>query len=242
MNPNTKFKSWLRIAKNKYEFDATAFALSTCENNVPSVRMVLLKKLLPDGLVFFTNLNSKKGQHFKKNKNLSMCFYWESLQKQVRISGEGVIIKDKESDEYFSSRSRGSQIGAWASKQSNEIKKRDTLIKKFNCLTKKYENKPVPRRSDNRPVDKRKCSEDLLTEYALRLIGYTQEDAENYTGPFGQVLFELLDPDFFVVHGSNFVKPILPSGLSEENKPPFKIEVKKCLYSLKKYLFEIGDS
>ena len=147
MNPNTKFKRWLRIAKNKYEFDATAFALSTCENNIPSVRMVLLKKLLPDGLVFFTNLNSKKGQHFKKNKNLSMCFYWESLQKQVRISGEGVLIKDEESDEYFSSRSRGSQIGAWASKQSNEIEKRDTLIKKFNYLTKKYENKPVPRPS-----------------------------------------------------------------------------------------------
>ena len=111
-----------------------------------------------------------------------------------------------------------------------------------SCCYIKHENKPVPRRSDNRPADKRKCSEDLLTEYALRLIGYTQEDAENYTGPFGQVLFELLDPDFFVAHGSNFVKPILPSGLSEENKPPFKIEVKKCLYSLKKYLFEIGDN
>ena len=82
MNPNTKFKNWLRIAKNKYEFDATAFALATCENNIPSVRMVLLKKLLPDGLVFFTNLNSKKGQHFKctskQNYLIFKCFI-ESL-------------------------------------------------------------------------------------------------------------------------------------------------------------------
>jgi hypothetical protein len=74
------------------------------------------------------------------------------------------------------------------------------------------------------------------------LIGYTQEDAENYTGPFGQVLFELLNPDFLNPHASNFVKPILPSSLSDENKPPFKIEVKKCLYSLKEYSFEIGDN
>lgn len=109
-----------------------------------------------------------------------------------------------------------------------------------SCCYIKHEDKPVPR--NHVAVDKRKCSEDLLTEYALRLIGYTQEDAENYTGPFGQVLFELLDPDFFARHASNFVKPILPSSLSGENKPPFRIEVKKCLYSLKEYSFEIGDN
>ena len=109
-----------------------------------------------------------------------------------------------------------------------------------SCCYIKHEDKPVPR--NHVAVDKRKCSEDLLTEYALRLIGYTQEDAENYTGPFGQVLFELLNPDFLNPHASNFVKPILPSSLSDENKPPFKIEVKKCLYSLKEYSFEIGDN
>ena len=115
----------------------------------------------------------------------------------------------------------------------------DDPDKNVDCCYIKHENKPVPR--NHRPVDKRKCSEDLLTEYALRLIGYTQEDAENYTGPFGRVLFQLLNPDLFAAHLSNFVKPILPSSLSDENKPPFRIEVKKCLYSLKQYSFEIGD-
>ena len=90
--------------------------------------MVLLKKILPDGYIFFTNINSNKGKQFNKNNNLAMCFYWESLKKQIRISGRGFIINDKESDLYFSSRPRKSQLGAWASKQSSVIKSRKVLI------------------------------------------------------------------------------------------------------------------
>ena len=88
MNPLSKFKAWFRLAKKEYPFDHTAFNLSTSINNKPYSRMVLLKKILPDGFIFFTNLNSNKGKQFKSNSNLSMCFYWDNLKKQIRIVGK----------------------------------------------------------------------------------------------------------------------------------------------------------
>ena len=145
MNPLRKFKTWFRLAKKEYPFDHTAFNLSTSINNKPYSRMVLLKKILPNGFIFFTNLNSNKGKQFKSNSNLSMCFYWDNLKKQIRIVGKGKICLEKESDEYFSSRLRGSQIGAWASKQSSLIKNRAFLIKKYKDYEKKFKNIPIPR-------------------------------------------------------------------------------------------------
>ena len=122
MNPFKNLIFGLVSPKKKYPYDHTAFALGTSDkNNQPHVRMVLLKLILEDGFVFFTNLNSQKGKHFNLNKNLSMCFYWENLNKQIRIIGKGSMIEDKMSDKYFSSRPRGTQIGAWVSKQSSEI-------------------------------------------------------------------------------------------------------------------------
>ena len=145
MNPFNKFNKWFNLAKKTFEFDPTAFALSSSSNNKPDVRMVLLKKILPDGYIFFTNINSNKGKQFNKNNNLAMCFYWESLKKQIRISGRGFIIDDKESDLYFSSRPRKSQLGAWASKQSSVIKNRNVLINRFQKYEKKFENNQVTR-------------------------------------------------------------------------------------------------
>ena len=100
-----------------------------------------------------------------------------------------------------------------------------------DCCIQKWEPKPVPRVSDNREVDKRKCNQDIFTDYANLLIGNTQEDADLYNPT--KVLFE------------NLIKPISPSTLEvslDQNKPPYRIEVKKCLYSLKGYSFEIGDN
>ena len=145
MNPFNKFNRWFNLAKKSFEFDPTAFALSTSLNNKPDVRMVLLKKVLPDGFVFFTNIKSKKGKQFIKNNNLAMCFYWESLKKQIRISGKGSVINDKDSDLYFSSRPRKSQLGAWASKQSTEIQSRKVLISRFKKYEKKFKNIKVSR-------------------------------------------------------------------------------------------------
>ena len=110
MNPLRKFKKWYKDAEKNYPFDHTAFNLSTSFKNKPYSRMVLLKKILPDGFVFFTNINSNKGKHFKSCNDLSMCFYWENLKKQIRVVGKGRICDENESDEYFSTRVRGSQI------------------------------------------------------------------------------------------------------------------------------------
>ena len=101
MNPLRKFKSWYKEAEKNYPFDYTAFNLSTSYKNRPYSRMVLLKKILPDGFVFFTNISSNKGKHFKSSNYLAMCFYWENLKKQIRVVGKANICDEKESDIYF---------------------------------------------------------------------------------------------------------------------------------------------
>ena len=136
---------WFNLAKKNHPFDHTAFALGTTVNKKVYVRMVLLKIILQDGFVFFTNLNSKKGQHFIANNNLSMCFYWESINKQIRIVGKGSVVSKKISDDYFNSRPRGSQIGAWASNQSSEIPSFDYLQKREKHFEKKFKDYNVPR-------------------------------------------------------------------------------------------------
>ena len=146
MDPYKKFKKWFAQAKNVHPFDHTAFALSTVTNDgKPNTRMVLLKMVLSDGFVFFTNLKSNKGKDFENNNNLSMCFYWESINKQIRIKGEGKQIDKTLSDQYFFSRPRGSRIGAWVSKQSSEISNHSYLKKKVKFYEKKFLNKPIPR-------------------------------------------------------------------------------------------------
>ncbi len=145
MDPFKKFNLWFKEAKKKHPFDHTAFALSTCLSNKPDVRIVLLKKILKDGYVFFTNLNSLKAKHFEKNKNLSMCFYWESIEKQIRIRGSSVLVETKVSDEYFQTRPRGSRISAWVSDQSSVISNWSVLKKKEKAIKKKFKNKVVPR-------------------------------------------------------------------------------------------------
>ena len=145
MNPFKKFELWFNLAKKKYPFDHTAFALATTDNKNPSVRMVLLKLILKDGFVFFTNLHSKKGKHFLINNNLSMCFYWESINRQIRVTGKGKVVDTQMADEYFSSRPRGSQIGAWASKQSSVIASKNILLDREKKYKKRFEGLNVPR-------------------------------------------------------------------------------------------------
>ncbi len=145
MNPFKKFDLWFNLAKKKYPYDPTAFALATSYKDKPVVRMVLLKLILKDGYVFFTNLKSKKGRDFNYNNNLSMCFYWETINKQIRIFGKGEVVDSKISDDYFSSRPRGSQIGAWASKQSSVLNSKKQLLEKEKLYTKRFEGMTVPR-------------------------------------------------------------------------------------------------
>ena len=135
-------------AKKSEINDPNALALATVgKNGIPSVRMVLLKEFDENGFVFYTNLDSVKSNAIKENSNISMCFHWKSLLRQIRIVGTAEKVSDDEADSYYNSRSYGSRIGAWASNQSSILKDREELnqsIKKFKDLYKDENNVPRP--------------------------------------------------------------------------------------------------
>ena len=148
-DPFKLFEKWFEEAKNKEINDPNALALGTStKQGIPSVRMVLLKGFNKDGFVFYTNLNSQKGNEIKENPNASMCFHWKSLLRQIRIVGTLKQVDNKVADEYYNSRAYESRIGAWASKQSSILKNRDELLNSLEDFKKKYNNKDdVPRPS-----------------------------------------------------------------------------------------------
>tara|TARA_B100000029_G_C17340363_1_gene875053 strand:+ start:289 stop:873 length:585 start_codon:yes stop_codon:yes gene_type:complete len=145
-NPIIQFRKWYDEALLKgIEFPEACCLSTISENNYPDGRMVLMKSFNDDGFVFFTNAKSNKGKHLKKNPRASLTFYWEVLSKQVRIQGNISGISDSDSDQYFSSRPRGSQIGAWASLQSKQLCKRNELDERFVKFEKKYLDVEIPR-------------------------------------------------------------------------------------------------
>ena len=148
-NPFELFENWFEEAKKKEINDPNALALGTSsKDGVPSVRMVLLKDFDNDGFIFYTNLNSQKGNEIKENPNATMCFHWKSLLRQIRIVGKLKQVDDKIADAYYNSRAYESRIGAWASKQSTVLEKRDDLIKRIEDFKKKFkdqENVPRPK-------------------------------------------------------------------------------------------------
>jgi len=148
-NPIELFKLWMDDAEKSEPNDPNALSLATSDkNNFPSVRMVLLKEFNQNGFVFYTNLNSQKGNELKENPNAAMCFHWKSLLRQIRINGSVTQVEDKVADQYYNSRGYESRIGAWASKQSKEIENREVLIKSIKEFKQKYnDEKNVPRPS-----------------------------------------------------------------------------------------------
>ena len=147
-NPILLFKDWFNEAKKLEINDPNAVALGTInEDGYPSVRMVLLKDFSNDGFVFYTNLNSEKSKAIEISPKISMCFHWKSLLRQVRILGSASKVSNQEADEYFNSRSYGSRVGAWASKQSSILESREDLynsIKKFKDRFPEKNNIPRP--------------------------------------------------------------------------------------------------
>ena len=128
-NPFELFQKWFEEAKKKEINDPNALALGTAnKQGIPSVRMVLLKGHSEKGFVFYTNLNSQKGNEIKENPNATMCFHWKSLLRQIRIVGKLKQVDDKTADEYYNSRAYESRIGAWASKQSSFLENRNELL------------------------------------------------------------------------------------------------------------------
>ena len=146
-DPFKLFEKWFEEAKKKEINDPNALSLATAnEKGIPSVRMVLLKAFDKTGFVFYTNLNSQKGEELRNNPNASMCFHWKSLLRQVRIVGALKQVDSKTADDYYSSRGYESRIGAWASNQSSVLKNRDDLLQSIEDFKKKFNDKKnVPR-------------------------------------------------------------------------------------------------
>jgi len=145
-NPFEQFNKWIDDALNGGFLEPTAFVLSTVSiDNKPSSRVLLLKGIEPDGYIFYTNYESRKGNELKHNNNAAMLFFWDKFERQVRIEGKIEKINREQSEKYFHSRPYTSQIGAWASEQSKELKSRFTLLRRAAQYMLKFKNQvPLP--------------------------------------------------------------------------------------------------
>ena len=144
-NPITEFLSAIERAAHR-QVDTAPIALATADAaGRPSVRMVLLRGVDERGFVFHTNYNSRKARELEENPRAALCVHWHSLEEQIRIEGRVERLGDDESDAYFSSRPRGSQLGAWASNQSAVLSSREALEEEYRAIERRYENQPVPR-------------------------------------------------------------------------------------------------
>lgn len=145
-SPFQQFKIWFEqaLAAQLPEPNAMTIATATADGK-PDARIVLLKDYDQRGFVFYTNYQSNKGQQLVENPWGAITFWWAELERQVRIVGQVEKVSDAESDEYFQSRPKGSQLGAWASNQSQVIDSRQVLEQRLQQLKQEYENQEVPR-------------------------------------------------------------------------------------------------
>ena len=145
-DPLSLFDAWFGEARASEPNDPEAMALATADGEGrPSVRMVLLKGRGPDGFVFYTNLDSRKGAELAANPHAALLFHWKSLRRQVRIEGPVSPVSEAEADVYFASRSRDSQLGAHASLQSRPLPDRATFEERFAAMQRRFEKGDVPR-------------------------------------------------------------------------------------------------
>ena len=143
-DPIKQFSSWFTAAIEAGICDVNSMSLATAgTDGKPSVRIVLLKGFDQDGFVFFTNYDSEKGKQLEANPYAALAFYWIELDRQIRISGKAEKTSRKESQIYFHSRPIGSQLGAWASRQSEVIDARRVLDARMAEMTERFRGKPV---------------------------------------------------------------------------------------------------
>ncbi len=144
--PFDQVNAWIEEATESEPNDPTAMALATATpEGIPSVRMVLLKGCDAEGLVFYTNLESRKGGELAANPNAALLFHWKTLRRQIRVEGAVEAVSDEEADAYFASRPRASRIGAWASQQSREMEGRFEFEGAIAKYTAKFGAGEVPR-------------------------------------------------------------------------------------------------
>ena len=145
-DPFALFDSWFAEARAGEPNDANAMALATTTpDGRPSLRMVLLKGHGPDGFVFYTNLDSRKGGDLAANPHVALLFHWKSLRRQIRIEGAVTPVDEATADAYFATRSRDSQLGAWASDQSRPLDSRATFETRFAAMQARFDGRDVPR-------------------------------------------------------------------------------------------------
>ncbi len=145
-DPIQRFAAVYAEAKKAIPVDPNAMIVSTVgPDGRPSSRVVLLKDFDERGFVFFTNYQSRKGRELLAHPSAALCFYWPQLERQVRIEGAVQQVSEAEADAYFQSRVRGSQIGAWASQQSQPLPSREQLEQRVEDLTRQYEGQQIPR-------------------------------------------------------------------------------------------------
>ncbi|MBB3693267.1 pyridoxamine 5'-phosphate oxidase [Sphingomonas sp. BK580] len=145
-DPIALFDRWLAEAEQSEPNDPNAMALATADaDGRPSARMVLLKGHGPDGFVFYTNRGSRKAEEIGANAQASLLFHWKSLRRQVRVTGAVTRVSDAESDAYFATRGRDSQLGAWASDQSRPLDSRATFEARVEAMRARFDGQDVPR-------------------------------------------------------------------------------------------------
>jgi pyridoxamine 5'-phosphate oxidase len=145
-DPIDRFVKLYEEAARAYPIEYNAMILSTVgADGRPSSRVVLLKGVDPSGFVFYTNLESRKGRELARTPWVALCFWWPRLECQVRIEGRATQVGDEEADAYFATRPRASQLGAWASRQSELLPSRDLLEARVAELDRQYEGREVPR-------------------------------------------------------------------------------------------------
>ena len=145
-DPFARFEAWMAEAAQSEPNDPNAVCLATSTpDGRPSARMVLLKGVDPRGFVFYTNLESRKGEELRGNPNAALCFHWKSLARSVRVEGAVEPVSAEEADAYYASRARGSRIGAWASRQSRPLEGRWALEKAVAEYTLKFGVGAIPR-------------------------------------------------------------------------------------------------
>jgi len=146
INPHALFDAWYTEARTHEPNDSNAMALATVDaSGQPSVRMVLLKGHDLRGFVFYTNLESRKAAELAVNPVAAMLFHWKSLRRQIRIEGPVARVTEEEADAYFATRSRDSQLGAWASDQSRPLESRNLFEARYEKMVARFEGQPVPR-------------------------------------------------------------------------------------------------
>lgn len=145
-NPFQQFEIWIKEAIDSQILDPYAMSVSTVDKDgQPSTRIVYLRGISEKGFVFYTNYKSLKGKGIEENNKVALNFFWGELERQVRVEGVVDKLSAQDSDAYFDKRPRESQIGAWASNQSELLKGREDLEEKVIFYTNKFEGAPVPR-------------------------------------------------------------------------------------------------